>query len=222
MILPPNSINALLTRAYALAGMSITQIGQQYQQILPPHFLQNKGWVGQLLESVLGAQAGSEAKPDFPLLGVELKTIPVNTNGQPLESTYVSVVPLGHLTDLQWQDSVVWQKLRRILWIPIIGERDHPPGQRIIGNPLLWEPSLHQAQILQNDWEEHMEKISLGLLDQLKSTDGVYLQVRPKAANSKVLCPVFDNDGAVTQTLPRGFYLRTKFTKEIITSSYII
>ena len=216
----PTSIDDLLSKAYQIAGLTIGQAAQMAHQEIPERLLHNKGWIVQLIEQLLGAEAGSEAKPDFPLLGVELKTIPLNSAGQPLESTYVSTVPFHNITGLSWQNSVVWQKLQRVLWIPIIGDRTLPFTQRIIGTPLLWEPSSHHASILQNDWEEHIEKIALGLLDQLKSSDGIYLQVRPKAADSHALCTTFDAEGAIVQTLPRGFYLRTGFTREIIEQFY--
>jgi len=37
-----------------------------------------------------------------------------------------------------------------------------------------------------------------------------------KAANGKCLCYGFDSEGNKIQTLPRGFYLRSNFTKQII------
>ena len=48
---------------------------------------------------------------------------------------------------------------------------------------------------------------------------GEYLQIRPKAANGKVLCSCFDAEGNKVKTLPRGFYLRSTFTKTILKNS---
>ena len=169
----------------------------------------------------LGAEAGSLALPDFPKLGIELKTIPLSRAGKPLESTYVSIVPLVNTVGIEWSQSVVWHKLRHVLWIPIIGDRETPIGERIIGNALLWQPSATQTVILKNDWEEHMEKISLGYIDQIKSGDGMYLQIRPKAANNRALSNAVGEDGSLIQTLPRGFYLRARFTREIMEAEYV-
>lgn len=47
-----------------------------------------------LLELYLGAMAGSKPEQDFPELGIELKTIPVDAAGKPLETTFVCVAPL--------------------------------------------------------------------------------------------------------------------------------
>jgi DNA mismatch repair protein MutH len=58
--------------------------------------------------------------------------------------------------------------------------------------------------------------ISAGRLDEINGRIGQYLQVRPKAANAKSLCYGFNGEGNKILTLPRGFYLRSLFTEQII------
>ncbi len=58
--------------------------------------------------------------------------------------------------------------------------------------------------------------IGTGHLDEINGRIGLYLQVRPKAANAKSLCYGFDSEGNKVLTLPRGFYLRSLFTEQII------
>lgn len=226
-MIPPTSTEELLARAYQWAGREIGSIIREYADNsgnnannVPESFLPNKGWVGQFIEILLGANAHSLPQADFPKLGIELKTIPVTDKGHPLESTYVSKVPFQPKLGQTWEESVVWEKLRRILWVPIIGERDTPIANRLVGTALLWEPNDAQVEILKQDWEEHMEKVSLGNLSQLKSTEGVYLQVRPKALDSHVLCEHIGETGEKSLTLPRGFYLRTRLTREIFQTAY--
>ena len=94
MSLPPKNIEELLDRCTLIAGLTLGQLAEQCQLQLPANLQREKGSVGQLLELVLGASSGSKAEPDFPHLGVELKTLPVDRFGKPLESTYVCVAPL--------------------------------------------------------------------------------------------------------------------------------
>jgi len=61
-----------------------------------------------------------------------------------------------------------------------------------------------------------MDMISMGELEQITAHQGQYLQVRPKAANTKALCKGFNNEGKEILTLPRGFYLRPNFTRQIM------
>ena len=56
---------------------------------IPANLQRHKGWPGMLIEKWLGASAGSKPQQDFPELGIELKTIPIDANFSPLETTYV-------------------------------------------------------------------------------------------------------------------------------------
>ena len=217
---PPRSESELLTRARQIAGLNLAQLASRVNQPVPASLCTAKGWVGQLIELCLGASAGSRPEPDFELVGVELKTVPVNQAGRPLESTYVCTVPLTGNTGLEWETSWVRRKLSRVLWVPVEAEPDIPLAQRRVGMALLWSPNPQEAAILQQDWEELMDLIVTGQLDQVSARHGTFLQIRPKAANRFALCTSFDENGAPTETLPRGFYLRTRFTRDILERHY--
>ena len=169
-----------------------------------------------LLETALGATAGSKAEQDFRHLGIELKTIPINAQGYPLETTFVSLAPLIQNSGVNWQNSHVRHKLSRVLWIPIEGSRSIPLAERRIGTPILWQPSEQQEHQLQRDWEELMDYIVLGQLDKINARLGEVLQLRPKGANSKSLTKGIGKHGEIIDTLPLGFYLRKAFTHEIL------
>ena len=90
----PESEAELLARCELFAGMELHDIAQMLNFCLPANLRRDKGYVGQLAEHLLGADAGNLAEPDFTKLGMELKTLPVSTQGKVLESTYISVVSL--------------------------------------------------------------------------------------------------------------------------------
>lgn len=215
-IIPPQNLAELLERAHMLAGISLAQIAAQRGIPVPKDLKRDKGWVGQLIEMELGATAGSKPEQDFLHLGVELKTIPIDTQGKPLETTYVCVAPLINIEGLTWQNSLVCHKLQRVLWVPVEGERQIPVGERRIGTPILWEPDPQELYLLQQDWEEIMELIALGKVEKLTARHGEVLQLRPKAANSKALTQSIAEDGSLKMTNPRGFYLKTAFTAMIL------
>ncbi|MEJ2399482.1 MAG: DNA mismatch repair endonuclease MutH [Gammaproteobacteria bacterium] len=219
-VAPPQTLEELLHRTRAIAGCSLQELAQQQQQRVPEDMRHAKGWTGQLLEQVLGADAASLAQPDFRALGVELKTLPVLANGQPKESTYVCTVPLQSDGQSSWQQSWVRRKLQCILWLPIEADPAIAPGQRRVGSALLCQPDSRQHAILQQDWEEHMDLILLGRVDEISAHQGTYLQVRPKAADHTALRMTTDNEGNMIRTLPRGFYLRSCFTAEILATHY--
>jgi len=217
---PPQSLEELLARTRAIAGTPLGALASQHQTRLPVDARQAKGWIGQFLEKVLGADAGSLARPDFTRLGIELKTLPLLADGRPKESTYVCTVPMLGDGAVSWRESWVCQKLRKVLWLPFESDPAIPPAQRRVGTALLWQPSPDQERILRQDWEEIMDLVQLGRIDELSAAHGTYLQVRPKAANRRALRNSSDAEGYCIRTLPRGFYLRTRFTAEILAANY--
>lgn len=206
----------LLTKAQWLAGFTLGEIATMLNVTIPPDLKRDKGWVGMLIETALGAKAGSKAEQDFAHLGIELKTIPVNRYNQPLETTFVSLAPLTDNHGVIWQTSHVKHKLQRVLWIPIQGERGIPLAERVVGQPILWSPSVEQEQQLQQDWEELMELIVLGRLQAINARLGEVLQLRPKGRNSKSLAGAINENGQRIKSLPLGFYLRKNFTAQIL------
>lgn len=220
-IVPPHNEQVLLERAEDIAGLSLAELAERLNKPLPANLRHAKGWAGQLLEQSLGATASSLPEPDFQQIGVELKSLPLNANGLPRESTYVCTVPMTNTSRLSWEDSWVRLKLRRVLWVPLEADNEIPLPQRRIGTALLWSPSPQQESLLRRDWEELMELICLGRWDELSARHGSYLQIRPKAAHSRVLTESYDSDGSPCRTLPRGFYLRTRFTRQILEQHYL-
>jgi len=219
-ISPPKTPNELLERAGLIAGRSLAELAHTQAQSVPDNLLHAKGWVGQLIEQCLGASAGSRAEPDFPELGIELKTIPLNANGSPKETTYVCTVPLNEPAT-SWETCWLRQKLNQVLWLPIEAAAELPVAQRRVGSAILTQLSREQDVQLKQDWHEHMELIATGRIDEICAHHGTYLQIRPKAANHKALRETTDADGRTIKTLPRGFYLRTTFTADILARHYL-
>ncbi|CAH0526799.1 DNA mismatch repair endonuclease MutH [Vibrio hippocampi] len=218
---PPSSEKELIQRARDIAGLSFGELAQVAQMKVPESLKYDKGWVGQLLEWHLGATAGSKPIQDFPELGIELKSIPIGYNGKPLESTFVCVAPLTGVHGLTWEKSHIRNKLSRVLWLPVEGERDIPVTDRLVGSPLIWSPSKQEELQLKNDWEELMDLIALGKVNQITAHTGEILQIRPKAANSRVKTEAYGVTGQPIKTLPRGFYLRAAFTSYILQTYFI-
>lgn len=213
---PPTSEHELLARAKAITSYTLKEIAQAMQTPVPADLKKHKGWVGNLLESYLGAEAGSKAERDFPHLGIELKTIPVNRVALPLETTFVSVAPLIGNHGITWETSHVKYKLSKVLWLPVEGEREIPLAERRVGLPILWQPNDEEEQQLKNDWQELMDMIVLGKIEKITAKYGEYLQLRPKAANGKALTQAFNEYGNPIMTRPRGFYLKKNFTTQIL------
>lgn len=212
----PDSEAELLDRAMNLSGMTFSQLAYQLGITIPNDINERKGWLGMAIERALGATSGSLPQPDFFNLEIELKTLPLNQSGKPSESTFITSISFSSLAKETWLNSVCYSKLKKVLWIPVEGVKDTRYSERRIGSPTLWSPGGEDLFILERDWNELTNMILQGNLNSISAHYGEYLQIRPKAANSRALCNTVDGEGHNIQTLPRGFYLRSSFTQSII------
>lgn len=216
----PASEAELLERARSIAGCTLAELAGSLGLPLPGDPRRAKGWAGQLVETALGAPSAGEPGPDFPGLGIELKTIPVTPAGRPRESTWVCIAPMEDVTGLAWERSLVRAKLARVLWVPTVDGAEGDFRARRIGAPLVWSPSPEEEAVLRADWEEFMEAIALGRIQAVTARQGTALQLRPKAANARERNWTTDEDGGRTLANPRGFYLRASFTARLITRHF--
>ncbi|MCL4141506.1 UNVERIFIED_CONTAM: hypothetical protein GTU68_056088 [Idotea baltica] len=205
-----------MTRCTTLMGQTLGQVALQVGISVPENLQRDKGWVGALLERALGADAGNRAEPDFLALGIEMKTLPLNKQGYPKESTYVCTVSMQQTGQLEWHQSWLRRKLSNVLWVPVEAESTIPIAERYIGQSWLWQPSPKQESMLRRDWEELMDTIVMGGQSDITAREGEYIQIRPKAANSRVLATGVSSEGLNEKINPKGFYLRSTFTRTLL------
>jgi DNA mismatch repair protein MutH len=211
---PPPDEATLLAAARRLAGRTVRQLAADHGRALPD-LRRAKGFLGQLLEDALGATAGSRALPDFPHLGVELKTLPVDPTGRPLESTFVCTASLTPPLP-SWPTSWVREKLRRVLWIPVVQAASGDAADRPLGAAFLWTPTPEQDAALAADWEEIAAILSCGETWLLTGRLGAALQLRPKGARAADAAWTTDEAGEPVLATKRGFYLRPSFTAAVL------
>ena len=212
----PESEQELLGRARELTGRSLAEIAAALGVTLGGAGVHTKGKAGALIERALGATGGSAAVPDFPHLGIELKTIPLDLSGRPRESTFVCTLSLADADRAEWTTSWVRRKLASVLWMPIHSAPGRSADDRRIGAPTLWRPTAPQEAVLRADFDEIMGMIGVGEVERLTAHTGRVLQARPKAAHGRVRTAAFGPDDEPVSALPRGFYLRAGFTGALL------
>jgi DNA mismatch repair protein MutH len=218
---PPQNEPELMERAFSITGKTLAELAFEHQTALPASMARSKGWVGQLIERSLGAAGDNKPEPDFINLGIELKTLPYNKKGEPQESTYVCTAPMSwSAAKEQWETSRLRKKLNKVLWVPIEADVDIPIAERTIGAPILLTLDPKTEAIIRQDWEELMDILHLGRFSKLSAHYGTYLQIRPKAAHSRILQRADNEDGESQWVGPKGFYLRTLFTRTILKEFY--
>lgn len=215
-VIIPKDIEELKKRCRKISGKTIKHLASQLNISIPNSLHFTKGLLGQIFEIYLGTNASTKSLPDFVHLGIELKTLPLNEHNKAAESTYVCTASLHHENTFIWEKSRVKQKLSHVLWVPILAHKKTPIEERIIGTPFLWQPNKEEESILKRDWEELSNMLNCGDVENLSAKYGQYLQIRPKAANSRVLIDSLDKYGNQIKVVPKGFYLRARFTNQIL------
>jgi DNA mismatch repair protein MutH len=218
---PPRTDAELVARARALSGRTIDAMATAMGVRVDGAAVSTKGKVGELLERALGATGGPVATWDFPDLRIELKTIPIDDRGTPRESTFVCAISLLDAERAEWETSWVRAKLARVLWVPILGgghgvTEAAADGVRRIGEPRLWSPTPAQERVLRDDFEEILGRVAASGIDDITARVGRWLQLRPKAAHGRVRTSAPGPEGGIVATVPRGFYLRARFTGAIL------
>jgi DNA mismatch repair protein MutH len=216
---PPRDEDELKKRLSRLAGLPLLAIAEEHGVPAPAELRRSKGWVGMLLERALGATAASRAQPDFPLLGVELKTIPVDERGRPLESCFVASLDLG-AADMRWETSAVRKKLLHVAWVAVQASPRIPLAQRRCGAALLWRPSPEEERALRGDYEAIVDLLQDG--SRVTARVGAWLQLRPKGRDGKSLRWALDEEGGRARTAPRAFYLRRSFTQALLERNFTL
>ncbi len=76
-------------------------------------------------------------------------------------------------------------EVKRVLWVPVEGDRSIPLAERRVGSPLLWvEEVRRRDEQLRLDWERADGHDSAGRVERITARHGEVLQLRPKAANA--------------------------------------
>lgn len=214
---PPTTEQELMTRVRLLAGRRVGELARRFHMPIPESSTRGKGFIGQVLERALGADAKGRAEPDFTFIGVELKSLPMKANGRPSESTFVTTLPLTRVTEEPFVESALGKKLSRVLFVVV--EAQGGLARRRVGRGVLWSPSEHERAQLQKDYDRIVELVLDGRHDEITGHLGDALQVRPKGADAQSTSLVMDAEGRLTRTGARGFYLRPSFTQSIIAAA---
>ena len=211
-------LTRLLRHARALVGVTLAEIADGLGLPAPLGNVRTKGWSGQVIERELGAESGGVPGPDFAALGLELKTVPVDGAGNPLESTAVCHIDPVAIAHEHWAESTVRRKLARVLFVALeVPGPTAPVGDRRVSAVSLWSPTAEDDRLLAQDFELFVrDYFRPGRASELTGHQGQVLQVRPKGKNAADLRSALGPDGQPVRIGRSGFYLRPAFVGRIL------
>lgn len=212
---PPQNMAELKARLDLIMGFTLGELAAPLRLRVPQSSVHSKGWAGEFVELLLGARAQNLPLPDFVNLGIELKTMPIDRNFEPLETTFLCHAPLYQVRGLNFEKSALAAKTAAMLFVFILAERGMPPAARRLIDYYLFVPSPAERAQIKADFDELMDLAAAGQTAQITARLGTIIQLRPKCADGSQLVPCVDEEGQISATRPRGFYLRRDFNKII-------
>jgi len=212
---------ALLAHARALVGVELGELDDQLGLPVPAGAVRTKGWSGQIIERELGVETGGLRGPDFAALDVELKTVPVDAQLVPRESTAVCQIDPVAIAGESWETSYACRKLARVLFVALeVPAGARSVAERRVAAVRLWSPSAAEAALLRADFELFVRGyFRRGRAAAITGHLGRVLQVRPKARNAADRRYGYDEAGRPLRVGKQGFYLRPAFVSGILRAS---
>lgn len=153
------------------------------------HVYQGKGNFGQVLEKYyFGYVPNSLAGPDFPKIGLELKSSPLKElkkgEYRSKERLVLNIINYFNVVEQEFENSDFLKKNAKILLIFYL----YQAGIDILDFPIKivdeWDFTFTDLEVIKNDWLTIKRKVSDGKAHELSEGDTFYLGACTKGANS--------------------------------------
>lgn len=178
-----------------------------------------KGAIGTVIEeSWFGYSPNSEAEPDFPEAGVELKVTPYVRNKGKLRAKERLVCNIiDYLTEYNktLHTSSFWHKCNTMLLMSYEHRYDAPKSDYTIDQAILFSFPEEDLAIIEHDWETIMHKVRAGQAHLISEGDTMYLAACTKGASAKSVRKQPFSDIPAKQ---RAYSLKSSYMTHILTS----
>lgn len=177
-----------------------------------------KGAIGTVIEeSWYGYSPNSEAEPDFPEAGVELKVTPYikgkNGDIRAKERLVCNIINYMEEYDKTFKTSSFWHKSQTMLLMSYEHIKDIPKGEFKIDKAILFSFPEEDLMIIERDWSIIMDKVRRGEAHLISEGDTLYLAACTKGANSSSVRQQPFSDIMAKQ---RAYSLKSSYMTQIL------
>ena len=203
--------DAILRRAHEVIGIPLHDID------ITGRLATGKGAIGTVIEeSWFGYTPNSEAEPDFPEAGVELKVTPYikGRNGvRAKERLVCNIINYMEEYDKTFQSSAFWHKCNTMLLMSYEHLPDIPKGDCKIDAAILFSFPEEDLIIIEHDWETIMNKVRSGRAHELSEGDTMYLAACTKGASAAT---VRQQPFSTIAAKQRAYSLKSSYMTQIL------
>lgn len=180
-----------------------------------------KGKLGQLVEELFFQyKPNSNAGPDFPEAGVEVKTTPLkrlkNNELTSKERLVFNIINFEEEHRNDFFTSSFWLKNQLLLLMFFLHEKEKLDIDYIFKIIKLYKFPEKDLIIIKQDWEKIIAKIRAGKAHELSEGDTLYLGACPKGATSASLRK---QPFSETMAMQRAYSLKSKYLNYIVKKS---
>jgi DNA mismatch repair protein MutH len=148
-----------------------------------------KGSVGRYVETFFGIEANSEAGPDLPEAGIELKSVPMQRSGRgpytAKERTFVTAIDYSTIVDQAFEGSPLDLKTRHTLYVFYEWQRDAPIAAFKVLGVLLHERDELDELMLRELHTHVQQAVSAGRAHEISEGDTWGVGAATKDAGGK-------------------------------------
>lgn len=217
MLYDPEDKNSIENYAKRLLGSSLSKAVPAASGKVN----EGKGSLGVKVEEFyFGYKPNSISEPDFPVAGVELKTVPLKNTVKGLrakERIVLNIIDYMKEYDVKFEESSFWKKNKLILMMFYLYDKNHIDINYIFKYIFLWNYPDKDLKIIQSDWNTIVNKIKMGKAHELSEGDTLYLGACTKGArggsNSTLRKQPFNEVDAPQ----RAFSLKQGYVNAVIT-----
>lgn len=182
----PASLASILAYAKQLEGKTLRE-ACDVDGIADPH--RRKGSFGNALEELyFHYDINSNPEADFAQVGTELKSTPLKLRKDGTlsakERLVISLINYMSVVDETWETSSLQKKLRSILLVAYLYDKDVSPVDFPIEIVELWGIPREDVPTFKRDWDTIVNKIRAGHAHELSGSDTLYLEAATKASSS--------------------------------------
>lgn len=212
----------LLDVVERVQGVPFNQLAKQLGVNVPEDPKKDKAFAGRVVEAAFGKTADNLKRADLHEMGIEIKTVPLGPDSlRPLENTKVGSLNPANTVERDWIGSDPYNKLRAVLFVPVVKYDTSFPLSWFIRAPFLWLPGVEELDHLGRDYEQVRQRLLSGNPDGITSkqpSSGGFchtLIANTGGANSKDLV-AFEVYGKEYRMKRRAWFLRKDFVQKIL------
>lgn len=159
-----------------------------------------KGSVGRYVETFFGIEANSEAGPDLPEAGIELKSVPMQRSGRgpytAKERTFITAIDYSTIADQAFEGSPLDLKTRHTLYVFYGWQRDVPIAAFKVLGVLLHERDELDELMLRELHTHVQQAVSAGRAHEISEGDTWGVGAATKDAGGKWVAQPFGSERA--------------------------